>query len=144
MNKEEYKLCYIKDNKAWFTNDFENQWGDDWNDRPYEYNAGEPYDDWQELIEDNEDIFKRKWKTHFIKHKTLYFEAVENIYIEQPCDIGNYTVEEINKKLAPWIHTDNYDIFAETTYEEFIKIIIDNGGIIYVPKGINELNIKEN
>lgn len=41
---KEYKLCYVEDNFAYFTNDFENQWGDDWNDRPYEHNAGEPYE----------------------------------------------------------------------------------------------------
>lgn len=38
-----YKLCYIKDNAAWFTSDLKHQWGDDWGDRPYEVNAGSPY-----------------------------------------------------------------------------------------------------
>ena len=52
--EEEYKLCYVEGQKAYFTSNFEKQWGDDWNDRPYECNAGEPYDDWSELIEDNE------------------------------------------------------------------------------------------
>ena len=69
---DEYKLCYVDRNKAWFTNNFEKQWGDDWDDAPYEHNAGLPYDHWSELIEDNEDIFKRKWKHHEIKHKVLY------------------------------------------------------------------------
>ncbi len=27
---EYYKLCYVEGNKAWFTNNFEKQWGDDW------------------------------------------------------------------------------------------------------------------
>lgn len=27
----------------YFTSDIENQWGDDWDDRPYEHNAGKPY-----------------------------------------------------------------------------------------------------
>ena len=72
---EEYKLCYVDGNKAWFTNNFEKQWGDDWNDRPYEYNAGLPYDHWSELLEDNENVFKRKFKDHEIKHKVLYFEV---------------------------------------------------------------------
>ena len=38
-----YKLCYVDGNEAWFTSDWKNQWGDDWNDRPYEHNAGSPY-----------------------------------------------------------------------------------------------------
>ena len=73
--KKEYKLCYVEGQKAWFTDNFEKQWGDDWNDKPYECNAGEPYDSWSELIEDNKDIFKRKYKHHPIELKTLYFET---------------------------------------------------------------------
>ena len=28
----------------YFTSDLENQWGDDWDDSPYEHNAGPPYE----------------------------------------------------------------------------------------------------
>ena len=48
-----YKLCFV-DSEEWagdpitlyFTelDDVTEQWGDDWNDRPYEHNAGEPYE----------------------------------------------------------------------------------------------------
>ena len=34
----------------YFTNDLENQWGDDWDDAPYEYNAEIPYDDKTNII----------------------------------------------------------------------------------------------
>lgn len=51
--EKEFKLCYVEGNKAWFTDNFENQWGDDWDDKPYEDNAGYPYDNWSEIIEDN-------------------------------------------------------------------------------------------
>ena len=37
------KLCYLENNIMYFTSDIENQWGDDWDDRPYEHNAGKPY-----------------------------------------------------------------------------------------------------
>ena len=76
-----------------------NNGGDDWDDAPYEHNAGEPYNDWSELIEDNEDIFKRKYKHHEIKHKVLYFETESNMIL--PCDNylnSPYSVEDINKK----------------------------------------------
>lgn len=133
MENEIYKLCYIEENKAWFTNNFEKQWGDDWNDAPYECNAGEPYDDWSELLEDNEDIWKRKWKQHPIKHKTLYFET--NDWSEKkPCDMGSVSVEDINKQVVAWLHTDNFNIFAGTTYDNFIDIIEHNGGKIYLEK----------
>ena len=42
--KKDLKLCYVKDNFAYFTTQkLSDQTGDDWNDAPYEYNAGIPY-----------------------------------------------------------------------------------------------------
>lgn len=131
--EDKYKLCFIKGQKAYFTNNFEKQWGDDWNDKPYEHNAGEPYTDYSELIEDNEDIFKRKYKHHPIKLKTLYFET--NDWTEtRPCDNylnSPYSVEDINKRIIPWLHTSKFFILARTTMKDFIKIILDNGGNIW-------------
>ena len=128
--KKEYKLCYVEGNKAWFTDNFEKQWGDDWSDKSYECNAGEPYESWSELIEDNEDIFKRKWKHHNIILKTLYFET-NDWFGKKPCDVGRFSVEDINKGAVAWLHTDKINIMAGTTYEDFIKIIEESGGIIY-------------
>lgn len=104
--------------------------GDDWNDRPYECNAGEPYDDWSELIEDNEVRHKRKYKQHPIYIETLYFET--NDWCEsKPCEKGSFSVEEINKGAIAWIITDKFCIQAGTTMKDFIKIIIENGGSIW-------------
>ena len=122
---EEYKLCYVERNKAWFTNNFEKQWGDDWNDRPYEDNAGEPYDSWSEL--------KRKFKHHDINHKIIFFE-IEDWSDQRPCDMGRYSVEDINKQAVAWIHTSEFNILAGTTYENFIDIIEKHGGKIYLPR----------
>lgn len=129
--KKEYRLCYVDGQKAWFTDNFEKQWGDDWNDKPYECNAEEPYDHWNELIEDNEDIFKRKYKHHQIKLKTLYFET-DDWSEQKPCDMGRFSVEDINKGTIAWVHTDKFNILAGTEIEEFIKIIKENGGKIYM------------
>lgn len=128
----EYKLCYIDGNKAWFTSNFEHQWGDDWNDAPYEHNAEQPYDHWSGLIEDNEDMFKRKWKKHTIKHKTLYFEIPYYSYL--PCDNflnSPYSVEDINKNKVPWIKTEDFKIVAGTSIEIFKAIVKQYGGKIY-------------
>lgn len=133
---EIYKLCYIDGNKAWFTNNFDKQWGDDWDDAPYEHNAGSPYDHWSELIEDNEDIIKRKWKHHEIKHKVLYFET-DGFSEMLPCDKyinSPYSVEAINKQEVPWLIADGFEIFAGTTYENFIDIIEKHNGKIFLPK----------
>lgn len=123
---KEYKLCYVRGNKAWFTDNIERQWGDDWNDKPYEHNAGEPYDDWY----DEEGVIGE------IKLKVLYFET--NDWSEkQPCDgylNSPYSVEEINRGKVPWLETDKYKIYAGTLYEDFIRIIEGNGGNIYIKK----------
>lgn len=131
---EAYRLCYISENKAWFSDNIGKQWGDDWNDRPYEDNAGEPYEEWSELIEDNEEMFKRKYKHHKIGLKTVIYET-EYMYEENPCDVGNYSVEEINKGIVPWIKTEDYEIMGGIEYEEFIRVIEEHGGTVYVPRG---------
>ena len=91
-----YKLCYVEGNKAWFTNNFEKQWGDDWNDSPYECNAGYPYDSWSELIEDNEDILKKKWKSHTKSEQTvknaLNLELFFIYILNYPRELGKITV----------------------------------------------------
>lgn len=120
----EFRLCYIKNGKAWFTDSFDNQWGDDWNDKPYEYNAGEPYDDWTE----------DSGIKHRIELQTLYFET--NSWSEkEPCDMGEFSVEEINKGTVAWLHTDDYNIMAGALMEEFIKTVMDNGGMVFLPFG---------
>lgn len=129
--KKEYRLCYVDGQKAWFTDNFEKQWGDDWNDRPYECNAGEPYNSWSELIEHKPPIYEKQYKHHQIELKTLYFET--NDWSEQkPCDMGRFSVEDINKGTVAWVHTDKFNILAGTEIEEFIKIIKENGGKIYM------------
>lgn len=43
---DKYKLCHVERNFAYFTRlPLDEQWGDDWNDAPYEHNAGTPYDE---------------------------------------------------------------------------------------------------
>jgi len=129
--KKQYKLCYVDGQKAWFTDSFEKQWGDDWNDKPYECNAEEPYDHWYEEIPHNPPVYKKEYKEHKIELKTLYFETHD--WAEQkPCDMGRFSVEDINKGTIAWVHTDKFNILAGTEIEEFIKIIKENGGKIYM------------
>lgn len=132
-----FKLCfvygedYINYGVAYFTDTFEHQWGDDWDDAPYEHNAETPYYDWSELIEDNEDIHKRKYKHHPIEIKKIYFEL--NDY-KVPCSgtqNSPYSVQDINKGVVAWIWTDKFKLFAGATMEEFINAIKENDGKIY-------------
>ena len=124
-----YKLCYIEGHKAFFTGNWKEQWGDDWDDRPYEHNAGDPYRHyWVDKVE------------YEIPMKECYFELPG--YYELPCDghlNSPYSVQDINHNCCPWIKY-GYDrekkvyIFAGTTYTEFVKKIHELGGTIYEPK----------
>ena len=87
-----YKLCYIDEVDDWntfklyFTDNFDSQWGDDWDDRPANCNAEPPYED----------------EDHHI------FE----MYIEL-CSCGHifggksYSVEDLNTRKAPWLLCDS-------------------------------------
>ena len=114
-----YKLCYIDGQKAYFTNHFEKQWGDDWNDRPYESNAGEPYEHYfEENIE------------YPIELESLYFET-HDWNEQKPCDMGRFSVQDINRGAVAWVITDKFCIQAGTTMKDFIDTVIKNGGTIW-------------
>ena len=117
LNRKDLKLCYIESGVAYFTNN-KDQWGDDWNDSPYECNAGVPYE------EEGFELLRVGFYSN-------------NIYSE-PCSYfynNNFTVEKINKKFVPWLIPDsvNYQpIFAEETIKDFTKKINDiSGNILY-------------
>lgn len=61
----------------------------------------------------------------------MYFET-NNWSEKQPCYMGNFSVKEINKGVVAWIHTDEYNIYAGTTMEDFIDIIEKHGGQVYL------------
>jgi len=120
-----YKLCYVDDQWAYFTTqDLDKQWGDDWNDRPYEHNAGTPYD-WREGNDESE------WKII----KVAFCGDFESPAGMAGCN-SKFCVQEINAKLTPWLIADYYSkagkpLFAGVTVDEFKKFIIDNGGETY-------------
>ncbi len=104
------KLCYVEENdsrkdkdgykeyfgyRLYFTPvDMKEQWGDDWDDAPYEYNAGAPYDG-------------TSGKTQWIEH-TIY---ILQIYIKDLCpqlpsDYGcnsPFSVDMINSRAVAWM-----------------------------------------
>lgn len=120
--QESYKLCYIDGQKAFFTDNFEEQWGDDWNDAPYEHNAGDPYNHYYKD--------KQEYPINLVE---LYFE-IPRYWLYLPCDHftnSPYSVEAINKGAIAWIHTDDFNIQAGTSLKDFIDIILKNGGSIW-------------
>lgn len=116
------KLCYVEDSMAWFTTN-ENQWGDDWNDAPYEHNAGTPY------RKDGHVLYRLMYRSHLMT----------------PGELANYnswvSVEDINNGKTPWLKSDMpefddpvVEIFAGVSPDEFVSLIELAGGEVFFPK----------
>jgi len=139
-----YKLCYIENNFAYFTTqELDKQTGDDWNDAPYEHNAGTPY---EPRIFYYADGRREKDLTEWNEDGTPKFEIYKVAYdycgAETPAQIAGsnsrYSVDMINAKLIPWLTKyPNKALFAGASVEEFITFIEDCGGTVYLPKEKN-------
>jgi hypothetical protein len=109
---KEFRLCYVDDNIMFFTDNFDKAWGDDWNDKPYEHNAGEPY-------EVTSDKPVRDGYGHIRK---VAFEPYWNI--RRPCDgyiNSPYSVEDINKGAIAWLYSEDAGgLMAGATMDEAI------------------------
>lgn len=102
------KLCYFKDGSAYFyKGNIKEVWGDDWDDAPYEHNAGEPY------IRNEED-----WTIVKVDE-----ELVEQPYQYERKLNSSYSVEYINTGDVPWLIFNNKKIYAGTELEDFLKIL---------------------
>ena len=125
MKDSDLKLCYIDDNWAWFTTlDVAEQWGDDWNDAPYECNAGNPYS-WNETRGARGE---KPWDL-----KKIAFEGP----FDTPSSWGSsrWSVQDINTGTIAWLWTDDdphVNIFAGTTLPEFIELVLKAGGKVYM------------
>lgn len=128
--KENHVLCYIKDGTAYFTSlPLNEQTGDDWDDVPYEHNAGEPY------YQESDQIIKIAY--------------ISNYSIETPSERAgsnsSYSVDMINSKAVAWLTGYDYElkeyvtILAGSSIEEFITKIIILEGEIFLPLNKEEL-----
>lgn len=109
---KEFKLCLVLDNQAWFTTqDVTKQWGDDWDDAPYEHNAGPPY----------EDMDCAPYEI-----KKVYWESDKFMNRDNGIN-SDFSVNQINSGRFGWISycCDKYihEIHAGTTLEEFKKLV---------------------
>lgn len=104
-------LCYADDEFAYFTTQkLEKQWGDDWDDAPYEHNAGTPYDD-KNSVED--------WKIFKVLFPSSFSTPVEYLkMLNTP-----FSVKQINTGVVAWLWDGYTSIYAGCTYKEFIKKI---------------------
>lgn len=130
MKIKDYQLCYVADNFAWFTDNFKNQWGDDWNDAPYQHNAGEPYDS---------DVNGKP-----INHVKVGFD---DYTLHTPEDNNCVcSVKQINSGEYPWFDKPRYypsskpAIYAGTTLDDFLNILdLENIEYYLKPKHLKQL-----
>lgn len=130
----EHRLCYVApsmdgDRELWFTSQpVVEQWGDDWNDAPYEHNAGRPYDDLREGLAPAEGGgWKKVGGTG--RWTLRRFRWWGNF--DEPCDVGMnawFCVQEINAGRIAWLWKKGVTpIFAGMTVEE-VRAALEEGG----------------
>lgn len=111
------RLCYVYGNKAYFTTQpLADQNGDDWNDAPYEHNAGLPY-----LPEPNE------------AYQIIEVTFDDGLFLE-PRFRGSWSVDEINSGIIAWLWTgnptDSTVIHAGTSLVDFLTKVKAVGGTV--------------
>lgn len=132
----DFKLCYVDSSEytgepmtLYFTelDDVTQQWGDDWDDAPYEHNAGTPYEhDYnqpEQGVKDGRGIYPR------IRIYTVVVTGGYNIMTPRTKQLNSpYTVEDINKGIVPWLTIiDKKDkaiyVKAGTTLRDTLKAL---------------------
>lgn len=124
-------LCYVKGPWAYFTTcPLEKQWGDDWDDAPYEHNAGLPYD-WADYRDTpSYEIIKIAFEGPF--------DEPRDHHLNSP-----FSVQAINRGAIAWLRfaiwdepPDGWrDIQAGTTLRDFIRRLKTvDGARLYLPE----------
>lgn len=138
---ESYRLCYIDRPWAYFTTQaLDQQWADDWDDAPYEHNAGTPYT-WRPTVYDMETKTfipnpESSWEIGIVAF-SVDLATPEDDHFNSP-----YSVDQINDKAVPWLRPYEWDrnheangveIWAGTSYPDFVRLVQMAGGTIYEP-----------
>lgn len=136
------KLCYIESDisspEVYFTTapltGEHMQWGDDWNDAPYENNAGSPYT-WYEKKPGYHYpcMDKAKLCTCENPEYDVYTMKVDLGDLSTPQWFGNsgnspYSVRSINELEVPWLLGRGIAIWAGCSPEEFVELLKQAGG----------------
>jgi len=129
QSMHEYKLCYVDGCWAYFTTQrIEDQWGDDWDDAPYEHNAGEPYEDWKSV----QVGLSPQWSIIKVAFDCNDLRAPRDGHVN-----SQYSVKSINAGAIAWLATPHYIseqvvIPAGTSLCKFNELVKKAGGSVYV------------
>jgi len=136
-------LCYVDLPWCYFTTRvLSKQWGDDWNDAPYEHNAGRPYRPREQGWRNREGLYETNMRKDGSPGWRVVKVGLEGP-LETPADVArsnsSYSVEQINAGEAPWLRWPDYGkyeslrpIYAGTPFSEFRRIVLDAGCELYM------------
>lgn len=144
MSEERFVLCYVDGPWAWFTTcPLERQWGDDWNDAPYEHNAGEPYE-WRPYLAEPRPDGREPIAEYRLMR--LAWHGPLSTPEERRCDIepgsmnSPWSVQAINRGETAWLAPSSWDrpaepivILAGVSLVEFTKLAVRAGCTVYAP-----------
>ncbi len=123
-------LCYVKHGWAYFTTQpLEKQWGDDWNNAPYEHKAEEPY------LPHTKDEF---WQIIRLGYSGPLATPAQNIAWDKGQVDSGISVHDINDKKVPWLTPtdkamEHFAIYAGDTATDFVNKVLHVGGMVYSP-----------
>lgn len=122
---DDAQLCYVEHGMAYFTTqNLDEQWGDDWNDAPYEHNAGMPYVPRSDIGREGYEVWRVRTNNYLVEPKEGHLNSP-------------YSVESITReKRAPWLRTPGWDernieVWAGASFEEFRDAIEETDGVIH-------------
>lgn len=122
-------LCYVSGDWAYFTTQpLSKQWGDDWDDAPYEHNAEAPYTPHAKS--------QGQWDIVKVAFEVMLAQPNEDEYMERVLN-SRYSVQDINDKRIAWLRPSVFSkegsqpIYAGDTLREFIDKIHLAGGEVY-------------
>jgi hypothetical protein len=146
------RLCYVDRPWAYFTTQpITKQWGDDWDDAPYEHNAGTPYEPcWHNdpdrrnkqragvgpdelcrctaCVRDWNDDGTPKWEVTKVAFDAPAFATPEDFSLN-----SSFSVEQINAGAVAWLFSRSIAIHAGCTLRNFKRLITEGGGTVYLP-----------
>jgi len=129
---DQAQLCYVELPFVWFTMNLREQSGDDWNDAPYDCNAGPPTlrrgQDWK--------IFRVAVFANPYKHQLMTPDSSHsNTW---------WSVDDINSGAVPWLRLTESDwnpqsiatLMAGITYSEFKEFAARYGLLIWLDEAL--------
>lgn len=129
-------LCFVQDNWAFFTSlPLAEQWGNDWDDKPYQHSAGRPYGP-----KEAKSVVGRDWEL---------VQVAWDADLDEACEGDNWervlSVQQVNAGAVPWLRTSRYwrgdkgaiEIWAGVSLEDFVTLIRAAGGDVWFRAGMS-------